>query len=104
MSMKKIARVVSVLALLWCVSAVAQEAAEEAPAADAPKTDAAATAADAQAQPPKELTDFVENFDSYKATLKELRGLKSEYQNATPERRDEILDKYKPLVAEAEKM
>ena len=100
--MKKIARVLSLLALLWCVSAVAQEAAEEAPAADAPKADAAA--ADTQAQPPKELADFVENFDNYKAKLKELRALKNEYQTATPERRDEILDKYKPLVAEAETM
>ena len=92
--MKNIASILFGLALLWPIFIRAQEPADE----------AAAPAAEASAQSPQELTAFVENFNNYKAKLKELRGLKSEYQTATPQRRDEILDRYKPLVTEAETM
>lgn len=89
---------------ICALSAFAQEAAStESPAlVPAAETPAAETPAAPQMTP--ELTAFAEKLNSYKEKLMQLRKLKAEYQTAQPQRRDEILEAYRPLVAETESL
>ena len=98
---------------ICALTAFAQEAApaeSSAPATEtaAPATETAApateTAAPAAVQITPEMRAFAEKLNAYKAKLMQLRDLKAEYQTAQPQRRDEILDAYRPLVNETESL
>ena len=96
---------------ICALTAFAQEAApaeSSAPATEtaAPATETAAPAAEAPAavQITPEMRAFAEKLNAYKAKLMQLRDLKAEYQTAQPQRRDEILDAYRPLVNETESL
>ena len=70
-------------------------------AQDAPATGNAAPQA-AAAGPARKAFD--EKMSQYKDNLKKLRTLKEEYQTATPQRKDEILASFNPILSETEKI
>ena len=91
---------------ICALTAFAQEAAPAESSAPATETAAPATetAAPAAVQITPEMRAFAEKLNAYKAKLMQLRDLKAEYQTAQPQRRDEILDAYRPLVNETESL
>ena len=105
--MKKYSLAVLVGVFSICaLTAFAQEAAPAESSAPATETAAPATetAAPAAVQITPEMRAFAEKLNAYKAKLMQLRDLKAEYQTAQPQRRDEILDAYRPLVNETESL
>ncbi|MBP5622317.1 MAG: hypothetical protein J6X44_09905 [Thermoguttaceae bacterium] len=66
-------------------------------AQDAPAASDPAPAAQTRSDTP-EYGAFAKQFSAYKDNLKKLRQLKNDYQTATPERRDQIIAEFDPLV------